>query len=398
MTNIIKLGLLLSCVFIISCQNENVSNPIETQLVQKKNISGFVQKGPFINGSSISINELKNDLSQTGKTFNTQILDNKGSFEINNIELISNYISLRADGFYFNEILGERSNSQITLYALSDISDKTTINVNILSHLEKARVEYLILQGIEFQEAKKQAQTDILKIFKLSPISIEPSELLNISKDGEGNAILLAISLILQGNRSEGELSELLSNISADIKTDGILNSTTLGTQLINQAMYLDTSAIRNNLENRYADLGVDVQIPQFEKCIRLFIDSSDFEFTNNISFPIEGSWGKNILNTTDSIFISGNSYSMTANLPSGTTLKVKHNGNFTAALGFPMGQDNTGWVDMGPDESMVWRTFKTNQTGKVDMKLFFYNDVTLYIYENDTKNPTRIKNLYKSQ
>ncbi|MEJ2105433.1 MAG: hypothetical protein P8X47_12805 [Ignavibacteriaceae bacterium] len=264
--------------------------------------------------------------------------------------------------------------------------------------MEKARVEYLILKGMEFQEAKKQAQTDILKIFKFSPFSIEPSELLNISKDGEGNAMLLAVSLILQGNRSEGELTELLSNISTDIKTDGILNSTILGTQLINQAMYLDTSAIRNNLEKRYADLGVDVQIPQFEKYIRLFMDSTDFEFTNNISYPVEGNWGKNILNTTDSIFISGSNYSMTANLPSGTTLKVKHNGNLTAALGFPIGQDNTGWDDLGPDESMVWRSYKTNRTGEVDLKLFFYNDVTLYIYENDAETPIRIKNLYRSQ
>ncbi|MEJ2105432.1 MAG: hypothetical protein P8X47_12800 [Ignavibacteriaceae bacterium] len=91
MNNLIKLGLLLSFVFMISCHNENEQNPFETQPVQKKKISGFVQKGPFISGSSISINELKSDLSQTGKTFNTQILDNKGSFEINNIELISNY-------------------------------------------------------------------------------------------------------------------------------------------------------------------------------------------------------------------------------------------------------------------------------------------------------------------
>ena len=175
MNNLIKFILLLSFVFMISCKKENVNNPIETQPVQKEKISGFVQKGPFISGTSISINELKNDLSQTGKTFNTQILDNKGSFEMNNIELVSNYVSLRADGFYFNEILGERSNSQITLYALSDISDKITMNVNILSHLEKTRVEYLISQGIEFQEAKKQAQTDILDIFKFSSISIDPS-------------------------------------------------------------------------------------------------------------------------------------------------------------------------------------------------------------------------------
>ena len=108
-------------IFILnSCSKDDESTPV----IKKEKISGFVQKGPFINGTSISINELNTDLSQTGKTYSTQITDNKGSFEIRNVELVSNFVSLRADGFYFNETIGEQSTSQITLYALSDVSDK----------------------------------------------------------------------------------------------------------------------------------------------------------------------------------------------------------------------------------------------------------------------------------
>jgi hypothetical protein len=44
----------------------------------------------------------------------------------------------------------------------------------------------------------------------------------------------------------------------------------------------------------------------------------------------------------------------------------------------------------------MVWRTFKTNRTGEVDIKMYFTNDVTIYIYENDAENPTRIKKIYR--
>ena len=74
------------------------------------------------------------------------------------------------------------------------------------------------------------------------------TENLNITQAGDDNAILLAISSILQGYRTESELTEMLSKISEDIKTDGILNDTVVVSDLINHAIYLDTLAIRNNL------------------------------------------------------------------------------------------------------------------------------------------------------
>lgn len=392
MKNLAKFSFLIFILF-ISCDKK-----ITDDLVKKEIISGFVQKGPFINGTSITINELENDLSQTGKSFNTQITDNKGSFEINNIELVSNFISLRADGFYYNEILGTQSGSQITLYAISDISDKSVINVNLLSHLEKSRVEYLISQGERFSNAKKQAQSEILSIFKFAIDSIDYSEQLDITKEGNGNAVLLAVSLILQGQRTEGELTELLSNISTDLREDGVLNDSSLSTKLINHAIYLNKTSIRNNLEERYSDLGLSVHIPDFEKYLSQFIDSSGYTFTNNIFYQTVGKWGKNILNSSDTVFDAGSYFSMAADLPSGTTLTVKHNGNLWGALAFPIGQENTGWDDYGPDETMIWRTFKTNRTGEVDIKMFFTNDVTIYIYENGSENPTRIKHIYKSE
>ena len=369
-----------------------------TPLVIKDKITGYAQKGPYINGTAITVYDLSIDLNQTGRTYSSQIIDNIGTFELKNIELSSNFLQLRADGFYYNEIKGQQSSAQLTLFVLSNIEDKSQINVNIISHLEKDRVSYLVDNGLSFDSAKNQTVQEILNIFSISKAGIKPSELLNISQSDDDNAILLAVSIILQGQRTEGELTELLANIITDIRKDGILNSNTLGSELINDIKYVDLVKVRENIEDRYSSLGIDATIPDFEKYVKLFIDSTDYEFTNYITYPTDGKWGKNILNISDSIFTAGNYYSMAAVLPSGTTLTVKHNGNFTGALGFPIGQDNTGWDDLGPDETMVWRSFRTNRTGEVDIKMFFTDNVTLYIYENNPDLPTRIKTLYKSE
>ena len=87
----------VAVLFLLSCSKDDITDPT---IIKKESLSGVVQKGPFISGTGISIHELTGDLSQTGKNYTTQITDNKGSFQINNIELISNYISLRVDGFY----------------------------------------------------------------------------------------------------------------------------------------------------------------------------------------------------------------------------------------------------------------------------------------------------------
>lgn len=215
-------------------------------------------------------------------SFNTQITNNEGNFAIEEVALSSDYINLRADGFYFNEVTGTPSVSQITLYALADISDSSNINVNILTHLEKPRVEYLMKNGKTFTEAKSQAQKEILAIFSIEKEDIKTSEYLSITESGTDNTILLAVSAILQGFRSESDLTELLSNISNDIKEDGTLDNAGLGSQLVGHALLLDTTAVRDNLISRYEALGTAVNFGGFGAYIREFLGQTDFDDTES--------------------------------------------------------------------------------------------------------------------
>ena len=360
-----------------------------------------MQKGPYINGSSINIFELDNSYSATGKIYNTQIADNSGTFQVNNISLVSPYISMQANGYYFNEVTGALSASQLTLNGISNINNGSTVNVNLLTYLEKARVEYLLSQGISFSDAKSQAQYEVLAIFNISPSSIQSSEYLDISQSGEGNAILLAISAILQGYRTESELSELLSNISSDIRTDGILNSSSLGSFLINHAVSLDTLAIRNNLVSRYNDLGISATIPAFEPYLRNFIDNTSFQITGTvINYPATGLYDDNFLSLSQTTY-SASSYSLSAELPEGTALKIKIkrlSGNSSWSI--QMGTENNWSISLynGSTNEQFFTAINSNTT--CDLKMLFGNDSTvtttcpIEYYEMNSFTPTRIKTI----
>ena len=382
-----KLNLFLIFVFTLmtySCEEEQVN---ETNLNLEK-VSGFVQKGPYLNGTAMTISELTDDLIPTGKNFTSQILDNKGTFEIKNVNLSSQYVEIKADGFYFNEVTNSNSSAQLTLFALSDLSNKSSLNVNILSNLEKNRVDYLVSNGIIFSVAKKQAQTEILSIFEINNYVTSESEQLDITKSGDDNAILLAVSVILQGYLSVSDLSELLANISTDIREDGQLNSQSLGSTLINNAKTIKLETVRNNLVSRYEELGLTVSIPDFEKYVNQFIDSTDFEFTNFIEYPQTGLYGTNLLDKSNTVYSQGN-HSLNAILPNGTSLKVKIQGNNWL---YPVSQDWSGWEKSDG-------TFTSKKTGEIDLKILLESDTTstktkIYVYENDDLEPTWTKEI----
>lgn len=393
-TSRILISFIISVLCFISCEKVADNNTSTTTEGASVNINGYIQKGPFINGTSISLFELNNNLTQTGISYNTQIEDNNGSYEFKGVKIKGKIIELKADGFYFNEVSGEKSNAQLTLYALSDITNTADLNVNVLSHLEKRRVEYLVETGIEFDKAKKQAQGEILNIFNLTLENQLNSELLDISKEGEANAVLLAISTILQGHRTESELSELLANISADIEQDGVVDNVLLKSEIVSHAKNLNLSKIKLNLKNRYEEIGDTINIPDFSKYIELFKDSTDYEAIHFIEYPSESPYGINILNEDIDTLIAMKEYSMSANVPIGNTLKIVLRGGIWGYYPFK----NENW-DIS-DYTNKSQSFTVKNSGELsDVKIIFdppseQGDLTLEYYENGATTPTKIKKI----
>ena len=368
---------LLTLLPLVSCEEDERQD--DTLPVTKEKLTGFIQKGPFINGTSINMAELNMDLGQTGKNFSTQTIDNRGSFELSQVELSSQFVELKADGFYYNEVSDVSSSARLVLYALCDLTDKSTINVNLLSHLEKDRVYYLVSEGTPFGEAKRQAQSEVLGIFSIEKPDIQDSELLDISQRGDDHAILLAISLILQGHRTVAGLSELLANINSDFREDGKLNDPLSGSALINNAILLDMPGIRENLEERYEETGMEVDLPDFEKYVNHFIENTEYEVTEGIRYPEFSDYGENILFGNKSGFHRGTVYSMAAELPVGSALTIRMSGGLWSYEVLPHGPVN--WDVSDYDWEAETQSFTAVESGtSCDLKIMFeyYSDSTL--------------------
>jgi hypothetical protein len=378
-------------------------------------ISGNVQKGPFINGTEITVNELTEELDQTGRSFSGTISDDRGSFRVASVALESGYARVRANGFYFDETSGEISDGPLSLVTLVDFTQADQANINILGHLQAPRIEYLIQEeGLEFEEARAQAHQEVLDVFYFSAASSATADELDISADGDDNAMLLAASVIVQNTRSVGELSELLSAIQTDLRTNGELNSTSTGEALMNGARTAIAANVRSNLEARFDALGLSATVPDFETYLEQFIAEAPYEFTGGIEYPATGQLQHspqlgelpNVLDPEATEFTdltgpgSYGEFPFIANLPSRTALSVRltlqgevdGDGVWVVTTA-----GNQGWEVSAFDNSAGTQTFRATETGQNQMTHFGFHgtgQALVEYFEYGSTEPTQTKTI----
>lgn len=243
-------------------------------------VGGFTQKGPFLMGSEVNVIELRDGrtLDQTGDNFETVILNDSGFFKLNARMMMSQYLELHAKGYYRNEVDGKNSSAPLTLYALTDVMmrDGGLVNINLLTHLEYHRVVYLVKEKkMKVAEAKDSAEREIFALLDIDAKDFSNSEDLNIVGSSEGDAALLAFSVMLQGDRDVARLSVLLTNISADMEKDGVWDDTAMRDSVADWAEKADATGRLKTIRSHVESWGLAAKVPNFEKYVRHFWTSA---------------------------------------------------------------------------------------------------------------------------
>ncbi len=245
-----------------SCSSDNDGGEGGGEKQHNGMISGVAQKGQFLKGSSVTIYALDKTLSASGLSYPTQTTDDMGSFTITNVN--ANYIDIKANGYYYNENRQQTSESTINLQAVSSANSK--VNVNLLTTLAYNRIKYLVANGSSFVDAQSRAQIEVLTALGLGNSSSANFIDMNISGAGDANGLLLAASLLIQENRSVGNVSKLISDIAADLEEDGLLSSN-LNEEIHRYESSIDVGDVIMGLIEFYEKNKVDdFSIPTFYK------------------------------------------------------------------------------------------------------------------------------------
>lgn len=264
-------------------------------------VKGKVEKGPLVRGSQIDMRTLDQNMVPTGNSYTTTIENNTGDFNFGSLKVNTPYAKLTADGYFFNEVDGKLSTGTIKLDAIVDLSDNSTVNVNVLTHLKSKRINHLIAnEGKTFKEANEQAQRELLAQFGLQGYATKDASKFSITSGDDAAGALIAVSSLILSDRSEAEIVEYLSLLSNEFSTTGTFSDTTKG-KLKSTRNYLNgrLDKIATNIKERYKELGYEVGV----KDLASFFDwdndgiagneldeSSTVQLSQNqISVPAEG-------------------------------------------------------------------------------------------------------------
>ena len=219
-----------------------------------ENIEGFSQKGPVLAGASVVVQELDSaTLMQTGKSFRGKVVNDNGEFVVDNMHLEYPYVLLEVNGYFRNEITGKNSEGPVFMKSLADVSEKSQVNVNLLTHLEYERVQVLMQSKMSIAEAKRIADREIFSAF-YEDDDYGKVENLDIFGNSKGDAALLAINVLLLGRGDEASFMESFAKLGDDLAADGVWSDSLFKARIADDACEMDLDnklpAVRKNIEN----------------------------------------------------------------------------------------------------------------------------------------------------
>ena len=267
----------------VGLPNDTLEADSERTAISLDSLVGFTQKGPFLKGSTVYLYELSDGrtLKQTNGNFTSKITSDNGRYKFSARDLVSQYAMVVVDGYYRNEVTGGTSDAPIRLTALTDMRKRSSVNVNLLTHMEFDRVYNLVTRGdstgkkLTVKAAKRQAQKEILKQFHIDLGENTDAEDMDVFGDSDADAALLAVSVLLQGDSNASALSVLLTEISNDIAGYGEWKNKATKAKLADWALQADADGRLAIFSNNVEGWGLG-NAPDFAKFVRNYVGVVD--------------------------------------------------------------------------------------------------------------------------
>lgn len=269
-------------------------------------VAGLAEKGPFRYGTSVTLTELDSmqRMADSPRIHKACITSSNGSYAMENVNLVSPYVRVEASGYYRNEMTGGLSSELVTLKNITDLTERDSVNVNILTHIDAIVAFRLVEQGgfnTPIRMVKEQSLKKVLYAFGIKiegfnddmfaqgqggfggfgkPATTTVSKIsdeINLYDGDEFAAALLAVSVMLQRHGSGQEMLLFADSIGQKIAGSGNWDDWNSRAHLADWLMALDLGGGFEKIRKNVAGWGLG-EVPDFEKYLRKFW-TSEYQF-----------------------------------------------------------------------------------------------------------------------
>jgi hypothetical protein len=372
---------------LFSCKKDNGSSSKDSMY----SISGVAQKGPFVQGSKVTVYELNIKFEQTGKVFTTETSDDYGSFSLKDILLTSSIVQVEVQGNSYNEFFGGVQTEEMILSNIVDLKEGITINVNLLSDLSRQRFKYLVQNGGSFDQAKIQAEKEVMKAFGLDSFYVTSSEKMDITKADDASGSLLALSALFLTARYQQSmfLQQLAAKFRSDFETDGILSDTLL-IYLIREAFYIiNPDIIKNSLSDYYKK-----DIASFSKYVNIakqkFFNLNPYTGSTSTDIILSDIVGNLLILPNDTSYLPLSYYNIAFAFPAHIYKKVRLTLSFTGDMGWYL-SPGTNWEYISGNEGQYVSELKGVGLASNFVLQNLKTNTFYLLFEDITESPSKI-------
>ena len=290
---------------VVGCgEKDDVAGGVTEDAGIVADIAGVFQKGPFVEGSPVKVSGIDClTLEPTGEGYDGAVTNAKGEFKIDKLTLSTSCAIFEVSGYYLNEVTGEQTADKFTLRAVTKLTDRSNVNVNLFTHMEYERVVHLVTAtDMAFAQAKEKAEKEVLTTFGIEG-EFGDFEDMNIFEPGDGNAALLAVSVMMQADADVAELAERLEKFDDAFAESGKWDDDVKAEMAdwASAAQYNgDLEAIRGNIES----WNLAEELPAFESFVEKFEESYESSGTQD-AFEIDWSRPKEAYLNPDVVYDS---------------------------------------------------------------------------------------------
>ena len=240
--------------------------------IKNLDIAGVSQKGPFVKGSAVTVQGIDcKTMEFTDEVFEGEVKNNMGEFVVEKVNLSTTCAVVEVTGEYRSEMTGKKVSDKLTLRALTNLKDRTHVNVNLLTNLEYERVMYYVAEkGKSFDEAKDLAEREVLAAFGMAGESAEFEDL-DIFGTSDADATLLAISVLMQGDADVKTLAKRLDKFNDSFAESGKWNDDDTKKAITDWIANAVAKAVMDSIRKNMENWGFANEVPDFEKVIEMF-------------------------------------------------------------------------------------------------------------------------------
>ncbi len=232
----------------------------------KVGLTGAVQKGPFILGTTIGASPLTAQGTPNGAYFEAASSNDLGEFELGDVPI--GPVALAAEGFYFDELRDALSQAPLTLRALHHAKDGAPpAHIHPWTHVAEPRARALLSQGLAIDDALAQAEAEVVTKLGIGPPGLMlagPAGQASVTgPDDVDNAYAFAVGVVFaraaatsDPDAPEAALQLALNTAGAALAGGGAL-PVALTDQLAAAEAALDVPAVQAALDARLASLGL---------------------------------------------------------------------------------------------------------------------------------------------